>query len=216
MNNSCTDCLVSKTIHYNYSKSWDSSDILLLLIVIAIIIISVLGNALVILSWILFPSIRSPSNVLLVSLAVVDLLYVIYSTTLNLLYTLNNHWILGERMCCLWISIGYALMFVSSNHLILVAIDRYRILLEGVPYLQRRSVRHALLQVGFLLLIAFCFICAFYFGWEEISMYYHDDKAGWMCGTKTTSALVVLLTLATTFGPFLGLIFIYSKVFKEL
>jgi len=107
------------------------------------------------------------------------------------------------------------MMIVSSNHLVLVAVDRYRILFEGVRYLQRRSVWRALQPVWFIWLLAICFISPFYFDWKGISLY-QQIGSGWTCGTKKTGAMVVHTTLATSFGPFLALVFIYTKVFKEL
>jgi len=193
------------------------SQILMLPVFIFIITISILGNALVIASWIRFPSIRNPSNALLVSLASVDFLTGLITTSLAFLYGLNKSWILGQTFCVLWLLTTFIFWFVSSNHLVLIAIDRYRILVEGVPYLQRRSISKALQPAWFIWFLGICLVSPIYFDRQGTVTYeYETESSKWVCETKKTPTWVLLSTLACIFGPLVSLILIYVKVYKEL
>jgi len=193
------------------------SQILMLPVFIFIITISIVGNALVIVSWIRFPSIRNPSNALLVSLAAVDFLTGLVTTSLAFLYGLNKSWIFGKALCVFWLLTTFIFWFVSSNHLVLVAIDRYRILVEGVPYLQRRSISKALQPAWFIWFMGICLVSPIYFDPQGTVTYeYETDSSKWVCETKKTPTWVLLATLAGVFGPLLSLILIYIKVYKEL
>jgi len=67
---------------------------------------------------------------------------------------LNFRWIqvsLLDHFCV------YCAIFLSSNHLVLINIDRFRILLEGTAYLHRRTIRSVVIEaVEFLYFAAFC------------------------------------------------------------
>jgi len=196
--------------------SWDVYHLLILPLVVIIVTCSIIGNFLVILSWAILPSIRNTSNVLLVSLAVVDFLFGLFATPLAFAYSLNNSWLLGESMCFLWLVLSQVFMFVSSYHLVLVAIDRYRVIVEGVAYLQRRTIAQALQPVGFLWFLAFCIPSPLYIDWEGSATYKEQVGSRWTCESNKTPSWVLLTKLWNGFVPFVSLVVIYLKAYGQL
>jgi len=172
-----------------------ASQILILPVFILIVTVSVIGNIFVITSWVSYPTIRNPAFI----------------------YGINKSWLFGKTMCFLWMSSTYIFWFVSSNHLVLIALDRYRILVEGLPYLQRRSISQALHPVLFIWFMGFCVVSPLYLDWDSTATYeFVTADSKWICETKKSTAWVLLTALAGIFGPLLALLSIYIKVYLEL
>jgi len=212
-----TETTVSLISDSETFSSWTVFEILILLIGITIVTASAIGNLLVIASWKLYPSIRTPSNILLVSLAVTDLLIGTISIPLTFTFSLTQNWALGKIPCALWLCSVYGFTFISSNHLVVIAIDRYRILVEGVSYLQRRSVKQALEPVIFLWIMAILLMSPIYLDFEGTVNYNKSEKTSrWVCEAKKTSSWILLIAIISILGPLVALVMIYMKVFREL
>jgi len=78
------------------SVEWETSDSFLLVVFILLGLAIVAGNSLVILTWIVDKSIRTPSNVLLVALAVPDLIIGLFCIPVLAIKQLTTTWILGN------------------------------------------------------------------------------------------------------------------------
>lgn len=140
-------------------SGWTLSQIVLLLLAIPSVSATIIGNLFVILSWVVSPSIRTPSNGHLLALAVVDLFLGATVMPLGFTYMINGGWIFGSSdasriFCKFQISCNYGLTFLSANHLVLIALDRYHVLFDGLQYLGRRQLRHVLESSGLLWILA--------------------------------------------------------------
>jgi hypothetical protein len=165
--------------------SWTAFHILTLCICLPIIILGIVGNGLVISSWFVDERIRTPSNALLVSLAVPDIILWTFSAPLRL-DTINRegNWLHGRFMCKAEMTAAYLLSFISSGHLVLIAVDRYRILTEGVPYLQRRTTRSVLEPAAWLWLIGFWLISPLLVDWEGTGIHEQDANTAKSMGMR--------------------------------
>jgi hypothetical protein len=199
-------------------QSWTSSHILTLCICLPLITLGIAGNGLLIASWFVDKRIRTPSNALLVSLAVPDILLWTFSAPFRLTTLIRDgNWLQGRFMCETEIGAAYLLSFISSGHLVLIAVDRYRILTEGVAYLQRRTTKSILEAVAWLWFIGFWLISPLLVDWEGTGIHEQDANTGrWVCGTKKTTTFILPFVLATAVLPELLLIRLYTEIFRML
>jgi hypothetical protein len=198
--------------------SWTAFHILTLCICLPIIILGIVGNGLVISSWFVDERIRTPSNALLVSLAVPDIILWTFSAPLRLDTIIRDgNWLHGRFMCKAEMTAAYLLTFVSSGHLVLIAVDRYRILTEGVSYLQRRTSRSVLEPVAWLWFIGFWLISPLLVDWEGTGIYQQDANTGQLvCGTQKAATFILPFVLGTAVLPELLLIRLYTEIFRML
>jgi len=83
-------------------------------------VLTIFGNGIVLVSWLIHRPLRTPSNLLLISLAVCDFLSGAIVIPFNSLQLLFNQWLLGFLGCQAFAMMRSTLLFVDSNHLVLI------------------------------------------------------------------------------------------------
>ena len=104
------------------------------IIMVVITILTILGNSLVTISVIKFPSLRCPTNYVIVSLAFADLTVGLAVMTLAMVYEMEQHWSLGDLMCNVWITLDVMCCTSSILHICAIAIDRYIAIMKPLHY----------------------------------------------------------------------------------
>ena len=99
-----------------------------------IILASVFGNLLVIISVFRFRKLRIITNYFLVSLALADILVALVAMGFNASVIIFGRWMFGYRMCDVWNSLDVYFCTVSILHLCCISVDRYYAISQPLMY----------------------------------------------------------------------------------
>ncbi|XP_027016398.2 trace amine-associated receptor 13c-like [Tachysurus fulvidraco] len=115
--------------------------ILLYVCSVVVVLLTLCGNMLVIISVLHFKQLHTPTNMLLLSLAVSDFLVGAFVMPTMFIWTIESCWIFGRDFCIsFWFSDGF-LTIISIYNVTLIAVDRYLSLSNPFLYMNRVSVR---------------------------------------------------------------------------
>ncbi|XP_053341553.1 trace amine-associated receptor 13c-like [Clarias gariepinus] len=106
-------------------------------------IITVLGNSVVIISIAHFKQLHTPTNILVMSLALVDLLLGITVMPFSMIRSVDGCWYFGKDFCLLHSTFDMFLTGASIFHLIFIAIDRYQAVCYPLQYPTRITLTYA-------------------------------------------------------------------------
>ncbi|XP_073331609.1 trace amine-associated receptor 13c-like [Pagrus major] len=110
-------------------------------------LVTILGNSVVIVSICHFKQLHSPTNVLILSLALVDLLVGVIVMPFSAIRTVYGCWFYGEDFCLLHSSFDLFLTTISIFHLICIAVDRHQAICNPLHYSRKITMSVAMIMV---------------------------------------------------------------------
>ncbi|GLD63393.1 trace amine-associated receptor 13c-like protein [Lates japonicus] len=116
-------------------------------------LLTVTLNLLVIVSISHFRQLHTPTNALLLSLAVSDLVVGLMVMPIEGLRYMETCWLLGRLMCALTPYVSYCLLSASLGNMVLISIDRYLAICDPLLYSSKITVNRVkinLLVLGLL------------------------------------------------------------------
>ncbi|XP_060901684.1 trace amine-associated receptor 13c-like [Labrus mixtus] len=122
-------------------------------------LITILGNTVVIVSIGHFKQLHNPTNVLILSLALVDLLVGVIVMPFSAIRTVRGCWFYGEVFCQLHSSFDMFLTTLSIFHLICIAVDRQQAICDPLHYSMKITMPVAWIMVccSWALAAVYCF-----------------------------------------------------------
>ncbi|CAH2303154.1 histamine H3 receptor [Pelobates cultripes] len=110
------------SFHSKYPFSWT---VFLAALMGVLIVTTVLGNALVMLAFLVDSSLRTQNNYFLLNLAISDFLVGALCIPLYVPYVLTGRWSFGKSVCKLWLVLDYLLCTSSVFNIVLISYDRF-------------------------------------------------------------------------------------------
>ncbi|KAI5086576.1 trace amine associated receptor 14g, partial [Silurus meridionalis] len=112
----------------------------------AVVLLTVCGNLLIIISVLHFKQLHTPTNMLVLSLAVSDFLIGALLMPSILILTIESCWIFGRFFCTFFLLISGVLVIVSIYTIALISVDRYLALSH--PFLYTKIISRRTMSIA--------------------------------------------------------------------
>ncbi|CAL4123101.1 unnamed protein product [Meganyctiphanes norvegica] len=183
----------------------------------SIILVSIMGNVLVIVSIALNRKLQVLPNYFLVSLAIADSLVALCAMTFNASVELSGRWLFGYIMCDLWNSFDVYFSTVSILHLCCISVDRYLAIVKPLEYPIHMNKRRVLLMIALAWaapsLISFIPI---FLGWyaEKEHLKYRSQHPD-TCTFEVNEWYVIVSSAFSFWIPATVMVCLYWKILQE-
>ncbi|XP_069041621.1 trace amine-associated receptor 1-like [Lepisosteus oculatus] len=189
----------------------------LYLVAVTIILLTVCGNLFVIISIAHFKQLHTPTNFLVLSLAVVDLLLGGFLMPTAIVRCLESCWYYGDLFCKIHESVDVMLCTASILHLSFISIDRYYAVCEPLKYQTKINVCVAFYMITVSWSISavtgfgMIFLELNIMGMEDV--YYNTFYCIGSCNLIQTEASSIISSTLSFYIPGFIMIGIYLKIF---
>ncbi|XP_063723066.1 muscarinic acetylcholine receptor M5-like isoform X2 [Symsagittifera roscoffensis] len=182
-------------------------------IVSPIILIAVLGNLSVILSFCKDRRLRTPTNFPLISLTSSDLLVVSFTFPMSIYYKLSGKWTFGSSMCIVWLCSDYIATSTSVLSLIIVTFDRYMTITKFQKY--KHNIKNVMRMISFAWLIPTITYVPITVVWPYVTESAGDPQSTFVCdeGWRSLTPFMLCTTVIFTYMPLSFLIFFNAQIY---
>uniref|UniRef100_A0A4W4GQB0 G-protein coupled receptors family 1 profile domain-containing protein n=1 Tax=Electrophorus electricus TaxID=8005 RepID=A0A4W4GQB0_ELEEL len=191
--------------------------VILAVLMITLVVVVVVGNALVILAFVVDKSLRNQSNYFFLNLAISDFLVGAFCIPVYMPYILTGRWMLGRGLCKLWLVMDYLLCTASVFNIVLISYDRFLSVTRAVRYRAQQGMTR--LAVGKMLavwVLAFLLYGPAIIFWEQVageSIVPPDE-----CFAEFYCTWYFLLSASTFefFSPFVSVAFFNLSIYLNI
>ncbi|XP_075146786.1 tyramine receptor isoform X2 [Haematobia irritans] len=193
--------------HFNdLILSWQG--VCLIAVFCILIVITIIGNTLVIMAVITTRRLKTVTNCFVMSLAVADFLVGIFVMPPAVAVHLIGSWKLGWILCDIWISLDVLLCTASILSLCAISVDRYLAVTRPLTYSRkRRSKRLALIMILIVWVLALAITCPPILGWYEPGRRDLNE-----CRYNQNEGYVIFSAMGSFFIPMAVMIYVYARI----
>uniref|UniRef100_A0A6V7JC67 G-protein coupled receptors family 1 profile domain-containing protein n=1 Tax=Bracon brevicornis TaxID=1563983 RepID=A0A6V7JC67_9HYME len=175
-----------------------------------LILATVLGNVLVILSVFTYRPLRIVQNFFIVSLAVADLAVAILVMPFNVAYLLLGKWVFGIHFCKLWLTCDVLCCTASILNLCAIALDRYWAITDPINYAQKRTLKRVLGTIAGVWILSGAISSPPLAGWND---WPEEIEPGTPCQLTRRQGYIIYSSLGSFFIPLLLMSLVYLEIF---
>ncbi|XP_063763529.1 trace amine-associated receptor 13c-like [Eleginops maclovinus] len=188
----------------------------LYLLFVLCMLVTIVGNFIVIVSIAHFKELHNPTNLLVLSLALSDLLVGVAVMPFSAIRTINGCWFYGDDFCMLHSSLDMSLTTVSMFHLMCIAVDRQQAICNPLHY-----SRNITMSVAWIMVCA-SWVLATVFSYGQIyskanvaglEEYIESIKCLGSCNLLFNPLLGILDSVTSFFFPCTVMVCLYTKIF---
>ncbi|XP_076461247.1 5-hydroxytryptamine receptor 1A-like [Babylonia areolata] len=170
-----------------------------------LILCTIIGNSLVCLSVGLVKRLQTPSNLLIVSLAVADLLVALLVMPLGVTLQINGAWVLGPNVCDFWTTTDVLLCTASILNLCIISVDRYLVITRPFQYAMKRTPKRMAAMITAVWLVSAIVSIPPVFGWKS-------PHQPFDCVISQAIGYQIYATFCAFYLPLFVMIFVYVKI----
>lgn len=180
------------------------------ILVTALMIIIVAGNALVVIAIAVDRNLKGLQNWFIASLAVADLLVGLLIMPLSLTNELLGYWIFGNVLCELWLATDVLLCTASILNLCVISLDRYWSITRAVSYVRTRTKKRAIIMIATVWILSMIICLPPLVGWKRPQ----PTKCGRpLCVLSEDIGYIVYSTLGSFYIPLIVMVVVYFKIY---
>ncbi|XP_034483513.1 tyramine/octopamine receptor [Drosophila innubila] len=187
---------------------WEA--LLTALVLSIIIVLTIIGNILVILSVFTYKPLRIVQNFFIVSLAVADLTVALLVLPFNVAYSILGRWEFGIHLCKLWLTCDVLCCTSSILNLCAIALDRYWAITDPINYAQKRTVGRVLLLISGVWLLSLIISSPPLIGWND---WPDEFTSATPCELTSQRGYVIYSSLGSFFIPLIIMTIVYIEIF---
>ncbi|KAA0709527.1 Alpha-1B adrenergic receptor [Triplophysa tibetana] len=206
-------------VFYNYSNASElngtghdfldlSRAIPLGLVLGTFIIFAVAGNILVILSVVCYRHLRSPTNYLIVNLAIADLLLGTIVLPVSATLEILGYWVFGRIFCDVWAAVDVLCCTASIMSLCVISIDRYIGVSHPLQYPNIVTGRRAILAMLGIWILSLVISIGPLLGWKEPPSPDHR-----VCAITEEPFYALFSSLGSFYIPLIVILVMYCRVY---
>jgi len=175
-----------------------------------IIVLTIVGNILVILSVFTYKPLRIVQNFFIVSLAVADLTVAILVLPLNVAYSIRGRWDFGIHVCKMWLTSDVLCCTASILNLCAIALDRYWAITDPINYAQKRTVERVLILIIGVWVLSLVISSPPLIGWNDWPDHFSKDTP---CQLTANQGYVIYSSLGSFFIPLIIMTIVYIEIY---
>lgn len=175
-----------------------------------IIVVTIVGNILVILSVFTYKPLRIVQNFFIVSLAVADMTVAILVLPFNVAYSIRGRWDFGIHMCKMWLTSDVLCCTASILNLCAIALDRYWAITDPINYAQKRTVERVLILIIGVWVLSLVISSPPLIGWNDWPDHFESDTP---CQLTANQGYVIYSSLGSFFIPLIIMTIVYIEIY---
>lgn len=196
-----------------FDSSMSTLEAIFTAVTLAFIIVStIFGNVLVIISVFTYRPLRNVQNMFIVSLAVADITVAVLVMPLNVVYTIIAQWKFGLHVCKMWLTCDVLCCTASILNLSAIALDRYWAIHDPINYARKRTLNRVLMMIVFVWLVSFIISAPPLLGWNDWpdADEFTEDTP---CMLTEEKGYVIYSASGSFFIPLIVMTIVYIKIF---
>ncbi|UJR36080.1 hypothetical protein I4U23_028816 [Adineta vaga] len=179
----------------------------------SIILLSIIGNVIVVTAICRVQRLRHPTNFILMSLAIADLLVTTTVMIPGFIYEMKKQWIFGQVFCNIWVANDITFCTASILHLVAVSFDRYVAIENPLKYKQKMTKRTIFIIIGGIwlisVLISYAPVLLGFYSQTKTDGHLSDTP----CAVRPNRIYSIVSSLTSFYIPLIIILFLYGRIF---
>ncbi|KAG8198604.1 hypothetical protein JTE90_026501 [Oedothorax gibbosus] len=178
-------------------------------ILATIILLTILGNTLVLLAVSFTPNLRSTTNIFIVNLAIADLLLGVFVLPFSAFIEMNaKQWIFGGTFCSVWAAVDVLCCSASIISLCVISVDRYVGVTRPLAYSNIVTHSRAVIACFCIWFLSTAISVGPILGWKE------PQENPLICEVNKQMGYVLFSVSFSFYVPCLVIFFVYFRIYK--